>query len=136
MCPGVAIARTTRPGVAVGDRGAGEGHVRRGRHQIGGTSDAGQLQATGDVVVVHVGLRHVRDAHPAPGGGGDHLVDVARRIDDHRGSGPAGQVAAVAQTLELKDVDEEHDCGSSTRTVYPGGYSAPTLTEVPRGVFQ
>ncbi|GAA4125813.1 hypothetical protein GCM10022285_09480 [Streptomyces tunisiensis] len=89
---------------------------------IGGAGHPGQLQAAGDVVVVHMGLRHIRDAHPTLRRCGDHLVDVARRIDDHRAAGAAGQVAAVAQALEYQGVDEEHGCGSSRRAVYLGGY--------------
>ncbi len=122
-------------GVAVGDGGAGEGHVGRGRHQVGGAGETGQLQTAGDVVVVQVGLGHVADAHPAPRRGGDHLVDVARRVDDDRATGAADQIAAIAQALGLQSVDEEHCCGSFTRNDVPRGVSVLTLTGVPRGVF-
>lgn len=110
-----------RDGVAVGHGGAVEADVRPGRHQVGGAGDTGQLQAAADVVVVHMGLDDVGDAHSAPGGGGDDLIDVARRVDDHRGTGPAGHITAVAQALELQGVDEEHDCDSFRTVSTPGG---------------
>ncbi|WP_405655099.1 hypothetical protein [Streptomyces sp. NBC_00019] len=48
------------------------------------------------------------DPHSAPGRLREHAVDVPRRIHDHRGAGPAGQVAAVAQPRRLQGVDKEH----------------------------
>ncbi len=108
--------------VAVGDRGPGEGDGGPGRHQVAGARDPGQLQTTGDVVVVYVGFHHVRDTHPAPGGYGQHVVDVSGRVDRHRLRRATGEVAAVAQTLQLDRVNEEHPDTPSAK-LPPGVYT-------------
>ncbi|GAA3120586.1 hypothetical protein GCM10020254_79660 [Streptomyces goshikiensis] len=94
--------------VAVGHRGPGEGDPGGDRYQVSGAGQAGQVRAAGDVVVVDVGLHHVGDPHPAYGCRREDPVDVAGRVDRHRGSGAARQVAAVSQALGLDGVNEEH----------------------------
>ncbi|GAB2898534.1 hypothetical protein GCM10022245_37020 [Streptomyces mayteni] len=109
-------------GVAVGDRRPGEGDPRVGRHQVGGPGDACELQAAGDVVVVDMRLHHMGDAHSSAGGGGQHPVDVTGRVHRHPRVFPTGEVAAVAQALDLDHLDEEHPI-------------LPSRGKVPRGVF-
>jgi hypothetical protein len=95
--------------VAVARRYALEGDAGSGRHEVGGARDPGELQATGDVVVVDVPLDDVGDPHPAPSGRRDHLVDVSRWVDRHRRALTAGETAAVAEPRHLDRVDEEHE---------------------------
>ena len=51
--------------VAVADGGAFEGDSLGTCEEVRDAEEAGQLEAAADVVVVDVGLRDVRDAHPA-----------------------------------------------------------------------
>ena len=70
-------------------------HTAAGRQQVARPGAAGELEAAGDVVVVHVGLQHVRDPHPAarrPGRGPGRCRAAGRppRRPRRRGPGSCG----------------------------------------------
>ena len=69
---------------------------------------AGQRETAGDVVVMDVGLQHVRDPHPTGLRGGQNPADVTLRVD-HDSLGPVvDQVAAIAQGGRLDGHDLRH----------------------------
>ena len=84
-------------GVAVADRYPVEGDLISAVHVVGRAGHPGQGQAATDVVVVDVRLEHVGDPDAAPGGGGEHPVDVPLRVHDQGPPPVGGQVAPVTQ---------------------------------------
>jgi hypothetical protein len=79
-----------RPDALVADLIVGGDHVRR-------TGLSGKEVATGDVVIVDMGLDHVGDPQSVFGDDGQYPVDVALRVDDHGVVPIVGDIAAVAQ---------------------------------------
>src|SRR5664280_1899423 len=94
--------------VAVADRRALEGHRVLGVDVVPRTRDPGQRVPASDVVVVDVGLEHVRDAHAGLAGEVEDAVDIALRVHDERHPPVVDQVGTVAERRRLDgdDLDE------------------------------
>ena len=91
--------------VPVGGRHPVVGDGVTGRDDVVGAHADGELEATGQVVVVQVGLQDQRDADGPLLGQGQHAVDVALGVDHDADPAVADQVAAVAEAGGLDDVD-------------------------------
>ena len=67
-----------------------------------------EAEAPGDVVVVDVGLEHVRDAQPTRLGDGQHSVDVALRVDHHGDRSVVSDIRTVTQRRGVQGDDLDH----------------------------
>ncbi len=103
---GVHHLHVDRPGldeVAVDHSAALVSEIVAGGNDVLGIDGAGEFEATGDVVVVDVGLEHVGDPHAVFGSELQDAVDVALRVDHHAHVTGADQIAAIAQTGGFDD---------------------------------
>lgn len=94
--------------VAVPDALPLELHRLVGGDEVGHPQRAGEVEATGDVVVVDVGLEDVGQSDPVGIEDLQHPVDVALRVDDQGGAAVADDVAAVPQRGRLDRHDLKH----------------------------
>ncbi len=92
-----------------------------------------EREATGDVVVVDVGLGDVGDAHPELVDQGEDPVDVALRVDDEGDLAVVGEVAAVAEAGggDRADVDHQYSLPGRVSTVQTGTRCARVLVVRP-----
>ena len=107
-------AAGAEPG-AVADTRPAERDVLGGRHDVGRPGRPGQRQAAGHVVVVDVGLQHVRDAHAMLGCDRQDPVDVPLGVDDDRCLAVVREVAAISQPGGLDGHDLEHRLAAPSR---------------------
>ena len=112
--------------VAVVHRYAVEGDRVGGVDVVRGAGRRGQGVAAGDVVVVDVGLEHVRDPHTGRCRRVQDAVDVALRVDHERDRAVVDQVAAVAEG-GCVDREDVHHGGVSFR----GQGRVPNVTGLP-----
>jgi hypothetical protein len=97
-------------GVTVTHRQRLVGHLHIARNDVGGAVPPGQFQAAGDVVVVDVGLSHVRQRQAVLGEQFVDPVEVPLRIDDEGGRAVMGDIAAVTQSAGIQR-DDVGRCG-------------------------
>ena len=90
-------------GVSVGDGVSLVVDVVAGGHDVHRAGRAGQFQAAGEVIVVDVGFEYVGNLHAVVGDEVEYPVDVALRVDHHRGVTVGDQVAAVSETGGFDD---------------------------------
>ena len=112
--PGVAsaVTRIRSPDLddlSVRDRGAVEGHLVLAVDEVVGTGALREGEATGDVVVVDVGLEDVGEAYAVLVEQGQDPVDVALRVDHDGDLAVVHEVGAVAERRRL-----DRDDGEST----------------------
>jgi hypothetical protein len=94
---------TDRERVAIMHRQTFIGQIDIARHDIGSTMPTGQLQPTGDVVVVNVGLGDVGEGQAVLGEELVNSVDVPLGIH-HKGVDTImGNVTAITQTGRIED---------------------------------
>jgi hypothetical protein len=94
--------------VAVADRSSSIGNLVGTIDEVPRIGLLGQRQAPGDVVVVDVGLEHVRDHYRFAGGEVEDAVDVTLRVDHQRHVAVVHQVAPVTQRRRLDRNDRRH----------------------------
>ncbi len=116
----------------VGHPGSLEFHVVLGGQRVDRAGQASQLQAAGDVVVVHVGLHHMRDPRPQPPGHREHPVHVTLRVDHHRHLTISGEVAAVTQRRGLDHLNVNHNKSPPRRS--GSGHWVPVSTGRPDAI--
>ena len=93
--------------LAVADRCVVVGKLGAGADHLPGARERRQVAAAGDVIVVEMGLDHVRDPEVLLTGGGEVDVDVSPGVDDRRGAarlvGDQGRQVAEPLDPELAD---------------------------------
>jgi len=78
-----------------------------GGQNIGSSGPLREFQTASDVVVVYMGLQHMRDPYPELVDKVQDAVDVALRVDHHGQFTIGGQVTAVAETGSLDRLDPD-----------------------------